>query len=445
MSHQDHIAVGLADALLGSEPAMDAYAKRAALALGQEHDWIKPFVKRVFRKFGKDLTPDRRSELIRFIQNDRGYKMALNGGGTKLRIRQYFVPSLTMEHRSVPLVDCDLPDIPTPRDLAVWLGITMPELEWYADTQNMIRTTKGPLCHYHYKWIEKRYGYRLIESPKPRLREIQRKILREILDVVPVHHAAHGFRREHSCMSYAAPHLGKNVVMRMDLRDFFMSIPARRVNALFSALGYPDGTARYLTGLCTNSISNRALLIRPKLNAASEWLQLERKKLSTSHLPQGAPTSPALANLCALHFDYRLSGLARRLNAEYTRYADDIAFSGGENIRRSTEQVSFLIARIAEEEGFKINFRKTRIMHKSDRQVLTGIVVNEKMNINRAEYDRLKAILYNCIQFSPESQNRAQHRNFREHLQGRVNYIAHLNPARGRKLEALFNCIKWRA
>lgn len=443
MSHQDHIAVGLADALLGSEPAMDAYAKRAALALGQEHDWIKPFVKRVFRKFGKDLTPDRRSELIRFIQNDRGYKIALNGGGTKLRIRQYFVPSLTMEHRSVPLVDCDLPDIPTPRDLTVWLGITMPELEWYADTQNMIRTTKGPLCHYHYKWIEKRYGYRLIESPKPRLREIQRKILREILDVVPVHPAAHGFRREHSCMSYAAPHLGKNVVMRMDLRDFFMSIPARRVNALFSALGYPDGTARYLTGLCTNSISNRALLIRPKLNAASEWLQLEHKKLSTPHLPQGAPTSPALANLCALHFDRRLSALAKRMDADYTRYADDIAFSGGENIRRSTERVSLLIARIAENEGFQINFRKTRIMHTSDRQVLTGIVVNQKMNINRNEYDQLKAIIHNCIQFSPESQNRHRHKDFRAHLHGRINYIKNLNPGRGQKLETLFSRIEW--
>lgn len=444
MRHQDYIAVGLADALLDGVLTLERCTERATLALGQQYRWIKPLVKRVLLKFGDDLTSARRSELIKFIKSDRGYKSARSEGAAKLRIRHYFVPTLAMERRPQLLADCSIPNIPTPQDLAIWLGITMSELEWYADTQHMIRTTKGSLCHYNYKWIEKRHGYRLIESPKPRLREIQRKILREILDVVPAHPAAHGFRRGHSCVTYAAPHLGKDVVIRMDLRDFFMSIPARRVNALFGALGYPDGTARYLAGLCTNSISNRAFLIRPKLNAAPEWLQLERKKLSTPHLPQGAPTSPALANLCTLHFDRRLSALAERMNADYTRYADDIAFSGGENIRRSTERISLLIARIAEREGFQINFRKTRIMHTSNRQLLTGIVVNQKMNINRAEYDRLKATLHNCIQFSPESQNRQLHKDFRAHLQGRINYIANLNPARGQKLKTLFNCIEWK-
>lgn len=442
MTYQDHITIGLADALLGGSPAVDSFIRRAATALGQEYEWLKPFAKRVFRKFGDKLNPGQRSELIQFIKNDRGYRTARNEGH-KLRIRQYFVPSLTMQDRPGPLVDCDIPNIPTPRDLATWLGISMSDLEWYADTQSMIRTAKGPLCHYHYKWIEKRYGYRLIESPKHQLRQIQRKILHEILDHVPAHQAAHGFRRGHSCLTYTSPHVGKTVVIRMDLQDFFMSIPARRINSLFSALGYPDGTAKYLTGLCTNSVSGRALLKMPKLNSGDELLHLERQKLITPHLPQGAPTSPALANLCALNFDCRLRGLADSMDADYTRYADDIAFSGGENVRRSKEQISLLIARIAEQEGFRVNFRKTRIMHKSNRQVLTGIVVNEKINISRVEYDRLKAILHNCIKFSPDSQNREQHNDFQAHLRGRINYVRQLNPSRGSKLESLFGLIDW--
>lgn len=442
MNYQDHIAIALADALLGGPPAMGSFIKRVTAALGQEYEWIKPFAKRVFRKFGDELNPDRRSELIQFIENDRGYQTARNEG-TKLRIRQYFVPSLTMQSRTSPLADCNIPDIPTPRDLATWLGISMSDLEWYADTRSMIRTAKGPLCHYHYKWIEKRYGYRLIESPKHQLRQIQRKILHEILDHVPAHQAAHGFRRGHSCLTYTAPHVGKTVVIHMDLQDFFMSIPARRINSLFRALGYPDGTARYLTGLCTNSVSGRTLLKMPKLNSGDELLHLERQKLITPHLPQGAPTSPALANLCALNFDCRLRGLADNMGADYTRYADDIAFSGGESVRRSKEQISLLIASIAEQEGFRVNFRKTRVMHKSNRQVLTGIIVNEKTNISRVEYDRLKAILYNCIKFSPGSQNREQHNDFQAHLRGRIHYVRQLNPSRGSKLESLFGLINW--
>lgn len=443
MVSQDYIASGLADALLDGHPDINGFAERMSIALGQEYDWIKPFSKKIFRKFGSDLDYKRRSELISFIRNDQHYDTARRGT-VKLCIRRYFAPSPVMRSRTGILAGCDLPDIPTPRDLAVWLGITMTELEWYADTRDMIRSTDGPLCHYRYKWIEKRHGYRLIESPKPRLKAIQRRILHEILDLVPAHPVAHGFRCGHSCLTYARPHVRKNVVIRMDLRDFFISIPARRINALFRTLGYPDVTARYLTGLCTNSIPGRASLKMPRpASLGMEWSRLERKKLAIPHLPQGAPTFPALANLCALHFDYRIHGLAHRTGADYTRYADDIAFSGGEDIRRNADRLGALIAGIARNEGFQINFRKTRIMHKSDRQILTGIVINEKINVRRKEYDELKAILYNCIHSTPEMQNRQQHKDFRAHLLGRINYIHELNQSRGQKLMALFGHIKW--
>ena len=114
------------------------------------------------------------------------------------------------------------------------------------------------------------------------------------------------------------------------------------------------------------------------------------------HLPQGAPTSPALANLCAYRVDCRLSGLAAVAGASYTRYADDVAFSGDEAFARCAERFSLRAAAILLEEGFAVRHRKTRLMQRSVRQHLAGLVVNERLNVRRADFDELKAILTNC-------------------------------------------------
>ena len=443
MTLQDQVAAALADALLAGPSSPEDLAARAAEALGRKHRWIPSFAKRVFKQFGTELTHAQRRELIGFIGNDAGYGNAWQTA-SKPRIRRYFLAVPPMAPRPAALAACVLPELPTPADLANWLGITIPELEWYADLRGMIASSEGPLCHYRYQWIPKRHGgHRIIESPKPQLSAIQTRILREILDLVPAHQAAHGFRRGHSCLSYVTPHVGKLVVLRMDLRNFFISIPAARVNALFKTLGYPEQTARYLTGLCTNRLPIRAIPKIPRVDSASALPWSERKKLQQPHLPQGAPTSPALANLCALHLDFRLAALAGKLNADYTRYADDLAFSGEEPVRRRIEHLATTIAAIALEEGFEVNFRKTRAMHQSDRQILTGIVINQHTNIQRKEYDRLKATLHNCLRLDPHSQNRDAHHDFHAHLRGRVNHIKNLNPQRGAKLQALLERIEW--
>jgi len=437
------VAAGLADALLAGPATIEGLVERATAALGHRHRWIRPFSRRVFQHFGTHLAHPHRRELLQFIRNDAGYQRAWLDANPP-RMHHYFLESPPMARRPEALADCILPALATPGDLAAWLDISIAELDWYADVRRMIRTSDGPLCHYHYKWIPKRHGnYRLIESPKPTLRAIQRNILRELLDQVPPHAAAHGFRRGHSCLSYVAPHVSKQVVLRMDLRNFFGSISAARVSALFKTLGYPEASARYLTGLCTNHVPLGAKLKNPRSDRGFVLPLLERKLLAEPHLPQGAPTSPALANLCALHLDFRLTALARSLGADYTRYADDLAFSGNESLRRSAERLSTLVAAIVMQEGFEVNFRKTRVMHKSDRQILTGIVVNEKTNLHRAEYDRLKATLHNCLRGGPDSQNRDQHADFRAHLQGRVHYLKRLNPSRGEKLQALLERIEW--
>jgi hypothetical protein len=130
----------------------------------------------------------------------------------------------------------------------------MPQLDWLADCKGLERTARAePLRNYVYRWIKKRSGARrLIEAPKPRLKALQRKVLRGILDHIPPHEAAHGFRPGRSILSYAAPHVAQRVVLRLDLAHFFPSIARPRVQGLFHTAGYPESVARLLTGLCTN-------------------------------------------------------------------------------------------------------------------------------------------------------------------------------------------------
>jgi hypothetical protein len=161
------------------------------------------------------------------------------------------------------------------------------------------------------------------------------------------------------------------------------------------------------------------------------------------HLPQGAPTSPALANLCAFRLDCRLAGLARCAGAAYTRYADDLLFSGGPEFKRVVDRFYLHAGAVALEEGFKVHTRKTRIMRQSVCQQAAGIVLNERPNIARKEFDRLKATLFNCVRHGAAGQNYQQVDAFREHLAGRIAWHKQVNPSRGRKLEALFGQIVW--
>ena len=203
---------------------------------------------------------------------------------------------------------------------------------------------------------------------------------------------------------------------------------------------YPQEVARALTALCTNRVPS-ARLLAPDVRGKMEWL--ERQRHRTRHLPQGAPTSPALANLCAFRLDLRLAGLARALGATYTRYADDLAFSGGEDLARVIGRLSVRVAAIALEEGFSIQLRKTRVMRRGARQHLAGVVVNQHPNLARSEFDTRKAILTNCVRHGPASPNREGHVDFRAHLQGRVAQAVMLNAQRGAKLKGIFERIGW--
>jgi hypothetical protein len=442
---QTSVIYGLAEAFLSGPWDLDGLIERGRCILGRKYRWLRPVARRVLAAFPDSPRP-RLVRLAEFLRDDEGFKKARRRFAPSLHFKQWPEPVMTPvpgPPRSWPV-----PPITTPAELARLLDLEPNELDWFADCQARERAVdKEPLRHYRYRWVAKRAGsLRLIEAPKPRLKKLQRRLLDAILVHIPPHHAAHGFRPRRSITTFVEPHVGRSIVLKMDLRDFFVSVTSARVIALYRTAGYPESVARLLTGLCTNTVplavwNHAGELDANEVRGPAGWQagRLYRQP----HLPQGAPTSPALANLAAFRLDNRLASLARVAQADYTRYADDLVFSGGQAFARSIGRFPIHVAAIALEEGFAVQHRKTRVMRRGVRQHAAGIVINQAINLPRDEYDQLKAILNNCVRFGPHGQNRAGAADFRAHLAGRVAHAVRLNPERGRRLMQRFEQIAW--
>jgi hypothetical protein len=335
-----------------------------------------------------------------------------------------------------------MPSIVSDAELGALLGLSPRELEQLAGHGSRDRRVPpGPLRNYSYQWRGKPGGAspRLIEAPKRRLKRAQRRIAETILRPIPVDPACHGFVRGRSTLTHAGGHAGKAIVVRLDLREFFPSISGGRVMALFRTAGYPEPIARLLAALTTNAVP-QDVLRAPGAAGLDGWA---RALLRGRHLPQGAPSSPAIANLCAFRLDRRLAGLARSFGLHYSRYADDLVFSGRPEAGAVIGRFIELATAVAAEEGFRVHQAKTRIMRPGVRQVVAGLVVNRHPNVARADYERLKAILHNAARFGPATQNREGHADFRAHLEGKVAYLAMVHPARGARLRAALGQIRW--
>ena len=420
---------------------LEALVARGARAFGRRARWIRPLVRRLLAAFDPGRRPTQES-VASFVLEDVGFRRVSRRKGLAL-VWTKPEPAVMFPAPGAPS-SWPVPAIVTPRALAERLALLPSELDWFADCQARgRRAAAGALRHYRYRWQAKRSGSsRLIEAPKPRLKLIQRQLLDEILEPIPPHDAAHGFRAGRSVRSYIDGHVGQSIVLKMDLRDFFPTISAARITALFLTAGYPEPVARLLSGLCTNSVPSD-VWADPScpIHGPEHWRL--RRLYRAPHLPQGAPTSPALANLCAHRLDCRLSALANQAEGRYTRYADDLVFSGGLAFAKSIERFPIHVGAVALEEGFVIQPRKTRVMRQGVRQRVAGVVLNERPNVPRADYDTLKAILHNCVRHGPQSQNREARNDFRAHLAGRIAYVASLNPERGKRLRAVFQRIPW--
>lgn len=339
------------------------------------------------------------------------------------------------------LSDSNLPALHTLTDLSDWLDISTGQLDYLADLWRHDESKLSHFKHYHYHLSPKNNGggngnkrYRLIEAPKCLLKKIQSKIKNDIICYMSIDDAAHGFRTGRSCKTHAVLHVDKKYLVYFDISNCFQSIQWSSIYRLFRGLGYPEKISKYLTALCTHRC------YMAKDNVFKHLDMSTRALLRVRHLPQGAPSSPALSNAVLIRLDRRLKGLAKSQGLTYSRYADDFVFSG--NSPQNWQFINMLVRSICLAEGFVINDKKTRVARPHQKQKVTGITVNKKINVDRAYYDRLKAILTNCVRYGLESQNRSNHPHFKEHLLGCIQHVYSLNAVKGSKLKLLFENIE---
>lgn len=439
IAYSSWIARGLAMALLAdaSQPGartIHALRARAAAALGENPAWLLQLLEPLALLSAMSWQKFDVNSLAQWLEDSSFFEQAF-ADGKRPRIRRLILRPPGMRPRPLGLDQCNLPALRTLDELAAYLGLPLGHLIWLSPG------TPLGAEHYLYKLQPKRTGgLRLLEVPMQRLKKVQRSVLDGLLSQVPVHDAVHGFTAGRSVASHAAAHVGKAVVIRFDLQDFFGSVTAAQVRAVWRTLGYPEGVARCLAALCTHRTAGM-VVERLMDDGGLSWVG--GKRLHAAHLPQGAPTSPALANLCAFRLDLRLEGLAWVFGATYTRYADDIVFSGPDGLRRQFRALQAWVAAIAADEGFTLHPDKTRCLPQNMQQRVTGVVVNSRPNVSRQDFDRLKAALYQCVQSGPASQNSACLPDFRSHLLGRIAWVRQLNPARAAKLMRLFEQIQW--
>lgn len=279
---------------------------------------------------------------------------------------------------------------------------------------------------YHTFTIPKaRGGHRLIAAPSPQLRAVQQKILHQILATQPAHDAAHGFIPGRSTVTNAAPHVGKEIVFKFDLHDFFGTISYWRVVGLFSSLGYNPGELTF-------SKEDESVSVAPTLARLCCYTP-SPSQVRASSTPQGAPTSPAISNLICRSLDHRLHHLAAKLGGDYTRYADDLTFSFNKAPDQGVGRFRWWVNQICHQEGFLVREDKFRVIRASQQQRVTGIVVNEKTAISRKERRRFRAIIHNCEQHGVASQARGVPR-FESYLLGYAAYMNMVHPEEGAEL-----------
>lgn len=270
--------------------------------------------------------------------------------------------------------------------------------------------------YYHLSYIKKKSGgERTLNVPAVSLRIVQRWILDNILKNLYISQHAMGFCKNKSIVTNAKSHLGKACVINVDLKDFFPSITQKQIFNIFYYYGYTIGVSYMLSRLCT----------------------------CEGKLPQGAPTSPCLSNIVCLKLDKRLSEVSKRFSAEYTRYADDITFSGDSDI----SNILPIIKKIIIDEGFQLNEKKTRILFKHQRQEVTGLLVNgNHIRVDKKYIKKFKQEIYYCKKYGVESHLKhidCKKHFYCDHMYGKAYFIKMVDEEMGKKLIGELDSIDW--
>lgn len=380
-------------------------------------DWMEQWRREAEERRRKRAELREKNRLER-LKRDRTY-FGKAAWGSSLKQRQTDTDKEKLGRYELPLLTSE-------QELADWLEIPLSRLRWFTHDK-----PADTVWHYVRYTIPKRSGgERVILAPKAELKALQQKILHELLDKASQSEQAHGFVTGRSIVSNARPHVGKAYLLNLDLENFFPTITFPRVRGLFISLGYSFAVASTLALLCT-AYERRPFTRTSALSAEGEQFYIA---VGPRHLVQGAPTSPALSNLIARSLDRRLQGLAQKAGFAYTRYADDLTFSG--DSREKALMIQHAAERIIAKEGFAVNQKKTKLYGRGQRQMVTGVVVNEQLSAPRQLRRQVRAILHNIGRSSVEAQNREDHPDFVAHLTGLIAHIYAINPQQGEKLLA---------
>ena len=251
------------------------------------------------------------------------------------------------------------------------------------------------------------------------MRAVQFKILKEILEKLEVPGYIHAFERGRGIPSMARAHVGQGLVISVDLKDFFTSIKQYHLFQVFKHVGISDSPARTLSELCTYQ----------------------------SFVPQGALTSPKLSNIVtALTFGPILKEYCDLHGYALTIYADDVTISMQEDPTKQDGMVTVneilkFVSDAVSSFGFRVNRKKTKLMRPFQRQYVCGVVVNRKINLQKSERRKLRAMVYNVRQFGLESEaakSGLTPEAFKHRLMGRLNWFSQLNPEAGAHLKSKF-------
>ncbi|MCS4304839.1 reverse transcriptase family protein [Chryseobacterium sp. BIGb0232] len=275
--------------------------------------------------------------------------------------------------------------------------------------------------HYHIFEISKKSGgKRKISAPKSQLKGFQQWILDNILNKISVGEVVHGFTAKKSIVTNAEPHLGKDIIINIDLQDFFPSISYKRVKGLFVKLGYSEQLATIFALACTHAHTEEALLDGVKYFVHK----------GDRFLPQGSPASPAISNSIAYKLDKRLQGLALKLGFVYTRYADDLTFSTNDDNEQNINKLLYFVKQIIKDENFTVHPDKLHIMRRKHQQKVTGIVVNEKLNVERNKLRKFRALLHNIEVNGWQNQTWGKAFHLINAIEGYINFINMVNPSK---------------
>lgn len=292
-----------------------------------------------------------------------------------------------------------------------------------------------------FKIKKRRGGFRVIQSPEDSLKYLQKWILINILDKVSSHTNSKGFDKGACTKENAEIHLNKEAILKIDLLRFYDSINERRIYGIFKALGYHPNLAVYLAKICSVEPDNNFLKSFKKQEQTLRNITANRGE---GILPQGAPTSPKLSNLIVRRLDMRLSALAKKHNLAYSRYADDITFSGNEEV---LVKIKRIVYKVVSKENLFVNHAKTKLLKRGSRFFVTGLSVNkESVTIPRKFKTNIEHHLFHCIKNGVQShlnKSKVKNRNFKDWLLGNIAYVFSVEKEIGQKYFDEFNKIQW--